>query len=246
MDYYFYTPPQNIFAAHLIISDEESHHIKNVLRYRIGDKIKVVDGVGFEYIVAIKDYKENDIICSILDKKEGCCDPRCKVTLFQAIPKGRRMDIIVEKTTELGIYRIVPITTIHSVSIPKSEKLKLSRWNKIAISAMKQSKGTILPVIDRIISFDEAVKNLTQFDLSLIAHEKENITHIKDVIKRRIRSGKEENSIAIFIGPEGGFTEEEIGLAKMDNVIPVSLGKRRLRTETAAIVAIALILAMRH
>lgn len=229
---YFYTHKNNIFSTNLEIYGEEVAHIRKVLRHRVGDKIIVVDGEGFKYFCEITQYKKDKIICSIIKKTKGETEPSVKLTLFQAIPKGAHMDFIVEKAAELGVEKIVPMITDFSVCKPDNESHKKIRWQNLSISAMKQSKGCVLTKIDNIKYFSDAIKEAKNFDLSMICNEKEEKNSVFDVFNNQ-------NKVCLFIGPEGGFSKNELNCANEMGIISVSLGKRRLRVETAAIVGCA-------
>lgn len=240
---YFYTPPECISNDKLEILGEEVVHITKSLRHKTGDKIKVTDGRGFEYTVSIEESRKDKLRCSIIEKHAGTCASRCKLTLFQTVPKQGRMDLIIEKATELGVHKIVPIITKYSICVPKNEENKSAHWNRIAINAMKQSMGTMLPIIDNVTNFSDAVKIARNFEFSLIAHCGVEVKHIKEALGGiGMPDIGHSTKIALFIGPEGGFSDEEIGLAIQNKIIPVSFGTKRLRSETAAIVGCALLL----
>jgi 16S rRNA (uracil1498-N3)-methyltransferase len=231
----FYTPPELISENRLEINGEEVIHITKSLRHKVGDTIKVVDGKGTEYTVIIKEHRRDNLVCDIIEKHSGLINNKRELTLFQAIPKQGKMDFVIEKATELGVKRIVPIITKYSVCVPGNEDNKLRHWNNIAVSAMKQSMGVVVPKISGLINFNVAVEEIKDFELPIIAHNDSNSRYIKEVLR-------DVKTSALFIGPEGGFSEEEVRLAIEEGAIPASFGVKRLRSETAAIVGCALLL----
>ncbi|MDD5528505.1 MAG: RsmE family RNA methyltransferase [bacterium] len=231
----FYTPPERISENRLEINGEEVIHITKSLRHKVGDTIKVLDGKGTEYTVMIKEHRRDNLVCDIIEKRSGVINNKRELTLFQAIPKQGKMDFVIEKATELGVKRIVPIITKYSVCVPGNEDNKLRHWNNIAVSAMKQSMGVIVPKISGLINFNIAVEEIKDFELPIIAHNDSNSRYIREIVK-------DVKTSALFIGPEGGFSEEEVKLAVEKGAIPASFGVKRLRSETAAIAGCALLL----
>jgi 16S rRNA (uracil1498-N3)-methyltransferase len=237
----FYTRPENIDHETLTIDGEEAKHILQVLRYKTGDVISVVDGCGTKYNVLIektsKEYLQGKIISSILSENE----PVCQVTLAQAVCRNERMDFLIEKATEIGVYSIIPILTERSlikVSGGFREKNKMERWRRLAIASMKQSLRTILPEIQNIIKFKELLPRIRNFDLCLIASLEKDSKSIKECEELRNNKGR----ILLVVGPETGFSEDELSQATECGAIPITLGARRLRTETAGVVFLSLVL----
>ncbi|MCX8015306.1 MAG: 16S rRNA (uracil(1498)-N(3))-methyltransferase, partial [candidate division WOR-3 bacterium] len=232
----YYTEKKNIFAKHLKIVGSEAHHISKVMRHKSGDIIYVTDGEGNEYQVAITKIGSNNIEAEILTKNRKPREPICQITLAPSIIKGKHMDLIIEKTTELGVYNILPIITERTVA-SISEK-KAERYQKIILSATKSSTRTYLPTLLKPIKFDDLLKTTNNYDIAILAYEDED-THnrLADILKSDFLQ-----KVLLIIGPEGGFTANEIQLAKAHNVQCFSLGPRRLRAETAAITALSLLL----
>jgi len=228
---YFYTPPNCITGDELVLDGEEFSHLTHVMRKQVGDTIRVVDGCGQVYDVRIIEVRKHLARCSILARQERLHEPPTELTVAAALLKSpSRFDYLVEKTTELGTRRIIPLLTKRT--IPRSGKR--DRWQKLAISAMKQSTRCVLPTITELMSFADFVSAVSPESLKLIPHQ-EVERQISDVHRGQ-------PSIIICIGPEGGFTDEELDRASEAGFISVTLGPRRLRAETAAVVASAAVL----
>jgi 16S rRNA (uracil1498-N3)-methyltransferase len=227
----FYTPPENISKERLTLLGDECKHIVKVLRKNIGDELTVVDGIGNEYNVEIEKIGKNEIYCKILNKSENKNESKIDITLGCALIKGERFDWLVEKVTEIGVKKIIPMLT-ERVLIKNA---KVERWRKISISAMKQSKRGYLPIIEDLQNFEDIIRKSSHYELKIIAHEKENTKTINNL------SGSKIQSSILLIGPEGGFTDEEIEFANKSNFEIISFGKTRLRTETAGVVGVSLL-----
>ncbi|KYO65162.1 Ribosomal RNA small subunit methyltransferase E [Thermovenabulum gondwanense] len=219
------------------ITGEDAHHISKVLRYKKGDIIEVSNGISYsgEGIIEEIDNKNNIIKVKII-KEEKDESGFTEITLFQAIPKGQKFDLIVQKNVEIGVKRIVPVFTKRI--IPRYEEVKISdkieRWNKIAMEAAKQCKRKDIPLVEKPLNFQQLQEKIKNFDFFLVPWENEKSLTLKQVMNN-IKKG-EAQKIAIFIGPEGGFDEEEIKNCVEKGAIPLTLGKRILRTETAGFV----------
>jgi 16S rRNA (uracil1498-N3)-methyltransferase len=227
------------------ISGEDFHHIKNVLRKRLGDTLDVCDGGGMEYVVSIKRiYK--DCIEACVEEAFVCdTESSLKLTLYQGLPKGDKMELIIQKCVELGVSKIVPVITERCVVKldEDSAKKKTARWQKIAFEAAKQSNRGVVPTVSLPISYKEAVQLSKNSDLSIIPYEKEVAGSLKKAISSvGVVEANKEVSVDVFIGPEGGFEEAEIEFATENDILPVSLGPRILRTETAGMAVIAIIM----
>ncbi|MCK9407828.1 MAG: RsmE family RNA methyltransferase [Bacteriovoracaceae bacterium] len=233
MSEYFYVPADYIIDQHIAIEGEEARHISRVLRKQPGDMIWVVDGEGKAYEVIIRLVAPEMIECEIQFEHHHLHEPDINLTLAVAQLKNpSRMDWIIEKATELGVRTIIPLQTNRTIARSPKE----DRWNNIALAAMKQSGRCILPKITPPTDFEMAIANSTEYDLKLIPYERtDHILFIAEALKHR----KPPRSAMILIGPEGGFTDEEVLHAEKAEFTQVSLGRRRLRTETAAIVALS-------
>lgn len=229
----FFVIPSQICQNNIIITGDDVNHIKNVLRLKIDEEIAVSNGVdGKEYRCRIKEMNEQNIACELLFIREEEVELPSKVYLFQAIPKGDKMEWIIQKTVELGVYQIIPIETKRGIVKldGKKARSKVARWQSIAEAAAKQSKRRIIPEVKEIMSFQEALLYISDMDVKLIPYEMaKDMGHTKQIIDGLV-SGQ---SIGVFIGSEGGFDENEIEGAIGKGVLPITMGKRILRTETA-------------
>ncbi|MCM8762675.1 MAG: 16S rRNA (uracil(1498)-N(3))-methyltransferase [Candidatus Omnitrophica bacterium] len=218
----------------IIIKEEKAHYLINVLRLKKGDEFEVINGKGKCFLLLIKEISKKEINCEVKNISGCNIESPISIILAQGILKGNKMDLVIQKATELGVKEIVPIVTERS---QLKETRKLNRWQKIAEEASKQSGRSIVPLIHKSIEFIELIDNYkSRTRKGLIFYEKDGIS-LKDAIKKLDNN----NNLLIIIGPEGGFTREEVNYAKEKGLIITSLGKRILRSETAAIVAIALV-----
>lgn len=222
----------------IFLDGENANHIINSLRCKIGEEIEISSGDGYDYICKIEEINKNSVVTTIIDCFGNESEPKTKIKLYQGLPKSEKMELIIQKCVELGIDEIVPVNTDRTiVKLTGKEDKKIVRWNKISEAAAKQSRRGKIPVIQPILNFSDAIKQANKNSLNIIPYEKEKSNTIKSIIKQF--NG---NSIGIFIGPEGGFSEKEITLAVENNIIPITLGKRILRTETAGFITTAILL----
>ena len=231
--YQFFVEPSQIQGTRVIITGNDVNHIKNVLRMQQGEEIAVSNGEdGKEYRCGIEELKEDEIICSLRFVKEDGVELPSKIYLFQGLPKADKMELIVQKAVELGVHEIIPVATKRAIVKldEKKAKSKISRWQTISEAAAKQSKRSIVPRIHPVMSFKEAVAYAGEMAVKIIPYElAEGMEKTRQLIEN-VQAGE---SIAIFIGPEGGFDEGEIAMALEHGIEPITLGKRILRTETA-------------
>ena len=220
------------------ITGSDVNHIKNVLRKKIDDKINICNSdTQKNYECVIKNIEENKIVCKILDEVKSLAESNLNITIFQGLPKSDKMELIIQKATELGVKTIVPVITKRTVIKlkDKDKQNKVDRWRKIAEVAAKQSGRDIIPTIENIIKIADI--KFDEFDKIFVLYENEEKISIKDEIEQLKNDNKEELNIGIVIGPEGGFAESEIEQLRLNqNVSVVTLGKRILRTETVALV----------
>ncbi len=214
------------------------NHLKNVLRKKVNDKIIICNSDTREnYECIIKDIEENKIICKILSKEKSVSESKLNITIFQGLPKADKMELIIQKCTELGVKYIVPVDTKRTIVKlkDKDKQTKVLRWQKIAEVAAKQSGRDIIPKIENIV--DMSKLEFKEYDKILVLYENEERVSIKQEIEKLKKLNKENLNIGIVIGPEGGLDEAEIEKIKLkNNVSVVTLGKRILRTETVALV----------
>ncbi|MBO4292789.1 MAG: 16S rRNA (uracil(1498)-N(3))-methyltransferase [Clostridia bacterium] len=217
------------------INGTDVNHIKNVLRLKENDQIEICDSESQQsYLCAIQQLQDNLIKCSIISKIEESKESNIKVTIFQGLPKSDKMELIIQKSVELGVYEITPVEMARCVVKlnEKDKSKKIERWNKISEVAAKQSQRDIIPQINNIMKISELANIIGQFDDIILAYEKEDNCTIKQELQRL----KEQNAnkIGIVIGPEGGLEEKEVKLLEENGAKVVTLGKRILRTETVA------------
>lgn len=221
----------------LCLEGADAIHISKSLRMKTGDELIICDKNETDHRCIITNIENNSIFLKVIESTHCINEPNIYVTLYQAIPKADKMDLIVQKCVELGVDKIVPVVTERCISRPdtKSINKKIIRWQKISEEAAKQSRRGKIPKIEFLINLECAAKKSQESDCSLVFYEL-NGKKINDIINHSPKT------ISIFIGPEGGFTEQEIFILSSYNVIPATLGKRILRTETAPIAALSIIM----
>lgn len=238
----FFVNTENIISNRAIIEDEDVKHIYKVLRLEEGDKVNINNCSGVEYLGEIVDITKTKVEVELIEKLEVNNEAPIDVYLFQGFPKPVKMDLIAQKCTELGVKEITPVITERvssSLGEINKDKKKVERWNRIAFEACKQSKRTLIPKVNDIISFEELLNTLKDMDLIVVPYENAENYGIKSVINNLKREVK---SVAVVIGPEGGFEESEIDSLKKLGADIVTLGPRILRTETAGFTCISLLM----
>ncbi len=238
----FFTDSGNVDreAGRLFIEGDDVNHIKNVLRANPGDKLIISDGRGNEYSVCLESFEKDRITASILDAAVNITEPPIAVTLFQGVPKSDKMEAIIQKCVELGVKKIVPVLTARTVVRFKDSKemeAKTIRWRRIALEAAKQCNRGVIPEVTLPVKLEKAFEASKEYALSLIPYENETDSGLRKYIGRH-----ESGSICFFIGPEGGFDEEEIMKALAFGIKPVTLGPRILRTETAGSTVLSILM----
>ena len=221
-----------------LITDDDYNHIKNVLRMKEGDNI-LVSSEGNSHLCAIKEFSGECAVAEIVEENFQDTALPVKLYLFQGLPKSDKMEFVIQKAVELGAEAVVPVEMSRCVVKldDKKKKSKTARWQAISESAAKQSKRTTIPKVYDVTSYKEALKLASELDLLLVPYEcKDGMLSTKNALKR-MQSGM---SVGILIGPEGGFDEKEIALAEEKGGLTISLGKRILRTETAAVTALSM------
>ncbi len=237
--YQFFVEPQQIQDRKIIITGSDVNHIRNVLRMKPGEEIAVSNGIdGREYRCGIEAFTQDEVICTLRFVKEDGVELPSRIFLFQGLPKADKMELIVQKAVELGVYEIIPVAARRCVVKLDEKKAagKVARWQGIAEAAAKQSKRAVIPQVHSVMRMQEAVECARSMDIRLIPYElAEDMQHTRAVIEAA-EPGKD---IAVFIGPEGGFEESEVRMAKEAGIEPVTLGKRILRTETAGLTVLS-------
>ena len=215
--------------------------MKNVLRMRIGEEVWISDGSEKEYHCTIDEFMEDCAILHILEIEEAGYELPNRIYLFQGLPKGDKMELIIQKAVELGAYSIVPVEMkrcVVKLDAKKAQK-KTVRWQQISESAAKQSKRMLIPEVKSVMSWREALAFAKELDVLMVPYElAKGMRETREIISS-IRAGQ---SVGIFIGPEGGFEEEEIQTAMEMGAKPVTLGKRILRTETAGMTMLSVLM----
>lgn len=239
----FFVKTEQINNNDIVIIGDDVNHIINVLRMKKTDEIQICNqDTGDNYNAEIVNYSKNEVECKIISKINETTESNVHITLFQGIPKFEKMELIIQKNTEVGIKSIVPVIMERTV-VKLDEKIaskKLERWQKIAEIAAKQSMRDIIPQIGNITKLKDI--DTTEFDAVLVAYENEEHNMLKTELQKLEKKIKSNNSseqqynIAIVIGPEGGISEKELVMLAEKNAKFVSLGKRILRTETAGVV----------
>lgn len=234
--HHFFAEPSDIRDRDILIRGQDFLHIRDVLRMRPGEVISVSDGVtDREYRCHIERIGEDTVCCRLDFIKEAGVELPVQVSLYQCLPKGDKMEFILQKAVELGVHEVIPVRSARSVVKLSGDKAeaKVRRWERIAEAAAKQSRRSQMPAVREVTDFSEAVRQASLMDCALIPYElSDGFSQTREVIGGL----KEGERIAVFIGPEGGFSEAEIQEAAEHGIKPVSLGKRILRTETAALV----------
>ena len=231
---YFFAPPENISQHSLDIDGDEFSHLTHVMRKNQGDKFCVVNGAGTTYDVELVETTKKKAVCRILAQHDRLHEPDIDVTLAVGILKnGSNFDFLIEKCTELGVNTFVPLLTERT--IPRHARV--DRWQKLALAAMKQSGRCVLPKVRDAIKFSEFVSTVPGSAAKFIPHERVTSPSLSG-----FATNQRAKEIIFCIGPEGGFSEAEVAYATTKGFAPVTLGMRRLRTETAAILACGLVL----
>lgn len=239
--HHFFTDPQNVYEKEVIITGNDVNHMKNVLRIKPGELVKISDGNGTEYECSVNRYESENAILNILNSFKSNSELSSKIYLFQGLPKSDKMELIIQKAAELGAYKVIPVTTKRAVVKldPKKAAKKVERWNAISLSAAKQSGRSMIPEVEQVMSFSEALQYAKQMDLILFPYE---LAEGMSVTKEIISTIKPNQKIGVFIGPEGGFEEEEVRKAEEIGAHPITLGKRILRTETAGLAVLSILM----
>lgn len=239
--YQFFVEPNqiNIDDKSVMIFGSDVNHIKNVLRMKIGEELNVSNGQdGREYRCGIRAFEEDRVLCELRFVKEDKVELPSRVYLFQGLPKADKMELIIQKAVELGVYQVIPVAAKRCVVKLDEKKAasKTARWQGIAEAAAKQSKRAIVPEVTKVLTFKQAVEKAAGMQVRMIPYELErNMERTRELVD----SLKPGEDIAVFIGPEGGFEESEIELAMENGIEPVTLGRRILRTETAGMTVLS-------
>ena len=239
--HHFFVTPDQVDEQNIYIKGSEVKHMRNELLKKTGGQVEISDGNNLKYLCEIVDYETDKAVLKILERRKADTELSSKLYLFQGLPKSDKMELIVQKAVELGAYEIVPVATkrcVVKLDAKKAEK-KVERWNSIAESAAKQAGRSIIPEVSEVMSYQAALRMVKELDVVLIPYElAEGMEETKAVIKA-MKSGQ---SVGIFIGPEGGFEQEEVEEAVTQGAKPVTLGRRILRTETAGMAMLSILM----
>ena len=238
--YHFFINQDQVEDDHIRIIGPDVNHIKNVLRMGAGEEVLISNGVDKDYLCEVTSVTAQEVTARILSVEEGGRELPARITLFQGLPKGDKMELIIQKAVELGACEIVPVETKRTVVKldKKKEESKLRRWNAVSESAAKQSKRLIVPEVTGVMSLKEALVFSKEFDLTVIPFENAKGMERTREILSQVKPGM---NVGIFIGPEGGFEDSEIELSESFGAKTVTLGKRILRTETAGLSVLSIL-----
>lgn len=268
----FFVDPSAVMGAHIYMENREDlHHLGKVLRGRPGMEIDISDGDCWEYKTVLEELTEDCATLKIIDKQKFATEPVTRVTLYQGIPKAAKMETVIQKTVEMGVDTIVPVFMERTVVVEKGNfGKKLDRWQKISAEAVKQCKRGIIPRVTESYDFDRMLAELADYDMVICPYENEEGLTIKDYLRGAAAAGKsgrdvppdapaagqegeksaqasscpapQARRIGLIIGPEGGFSDGEVARLKAAGAATVTLGKTILRTETAGLAALAMIM----
>lgn len=237
----FFVTPDQVGEDKIRIQGSDVNHMKNVLRMRPGEEVMVSDGNNRQYRCRVEDYPEGEAVLAILEAGLVDTELPSRIYLFQGLPKQEKMELIVQKAVELGVCQVIPVQTRRCVVKLDAKKAakKVQRWQQIAESAAKQAGRGYIPAVSEVMTFQEALAFSETLDIRLIPYELADGMEGTRKILDEIRPGQ---SVGIFIGPEGGFEKEEVGRAVEAGAMPITLGKRILRTETAGITVLSILM----
>lgn len=242
----FFVKEEQIKENEIIIIGQDVNHIKKVLRAKIGDELQVCNSQnGENYLCEIQDLENENIICKIKEKIKKQVESNVKVTIFQGLPKADKMEYIIQKSVELGVYDITPVEMKRCVVKlnEKDKNKKTERWQKISEVAAKQCGRDIIPQINNIINIKNICNLIEKYDIVLVAYENEEQNTLRTQIEElKKQNNKSKIKIGIIIGPEGGLEESDVEMLRENGAKIITLGKRILRTETVALNVLSIIM----
>lgn len=239
--HHFFVSQEQIDQEEILINGPDVNHMKNVLRLKPGEQVEVNDGAGDRHLCELEAFEPECARLRIIDTWKPEIELPSKLYLFQGLPKGDKMELIIQKAVELGVYEIIPVATKRAVVRLDEKKAakKAVRWNAIAESGAKQSGRSLIPQVRAVMTFREALQYADSLDVVLLPYEKADGMQETRRMIGQIMPGQ---SVGIFIGPEGGFEEQEVRQAAEHGVVPVTLGRRILRTETAGLAVLSILM----
>ena len=238
--YQFFVKDDQVAEHEISIEGSDVNHIRNVLRMKAGDEIRVTNESGKNWRCAITELSEQLVRAQIVEEMSATELP-CRVYLFQGLPKNDKMELIIQKAVELGVYEVIPVAMKNCVVKldEKKAQAKTTRWQEIAKSAAKQAKRSLIPTVQSPITWKEAVVRMKELDVGLVPYENERGMEATREAVSAILPGQ---TVGIWVGPEGGFAPEEIAAVRAENLKQISLGNRILRTETAGFTTLAFLI----
>lgn len=243
----FFVAPENIQDQNIQITGEDVNHIKNVLRKDLKDTLEICNTQdGSNFLCEIQQIEKEKIICTIIKKIETKSEPTTYVHIYQGLPKSDKMELIIQKSVELGVSEITPTNMVRCIVKldNKDARKKVERWQKISEVASKQSGRDIIPKVNNVCGFSEILNQCNEYDTIILAYENEKENKLKNEIQslKKLQEQKKNLKIAVIIGPEGGISQEEVEKAKKNGIKIVTLGNRILRTETVALNILSIIM----
>lgn len=239
--HHFFVTPEQVREENIIIEGSDVNHIKNVLRMKVGEELEISDGNNKKYLCEIESMSSDEVCAIIKEELNVDTELPSKIYLFQGLPKSDKMELIVQKAVELGVFEIIPVATkrvVVKLDDKKASK-KIERWQAIAESGAKQSGRNVIPEVKKVMAFKEAVQYAKSLDILLVPYElAEGMAETKTLISN-IKPGQ---SVGFFIGPEGGFETSEVEYAIENGAKAITLGKRILRTETAGLTTLSILM----
>ena len=239
----FFLPPEHCQTASLCLTGDEAHHAQRVVRVRLGERVAVVDGAGHEFLCEVQGYDRDQARLTVLEKRLQLA-PSSQVTLLQGVPKGKLMDAIIQKATELGVFRIVPLLTERVVARfdDKEEARKAEKWRLVAREALKQCGSAWMPTVEQPITPNQFLARKESFELALIASLESGSRPAREYFRAlEVEHRQMPRSVCVWVGPEGDFTPAETQSIKSHGVLPITLGRLVLRAETAAIYCLSIL-----
>lgn len=234
----FFIPADRISEGTVTVTGDDAHHISRSLRMAAGERITVCDGTGTDYECELTAFLPDRVLANVLSSAPSASEPPYHATVFQALPKGEKLDAVIQKAVECGASEIVPFESERCVvRMTDGEEKKRERRNRIALEAAKQCGRGIIPTVAGTLRFEEAITRAAKADLALFCYEGEGTQPLPEVLNAFC--GKGTPTVSVMVGSEGGFSKREADAAKDRGMIPVGLGTRILRTETAAAFVLA-------
>lgn len=239
--HHFFVTPDQVMGQFIVIEGQDVNHMKNVLRMKIGEQVEISDGNNKKYLCEVEEYEDDTARLHVLEEMEADTELSSKLYLFQGLPKNDKMELIVQKAVELGAYEVIPVSTKRAVVKLDAKKAakKVERWNSISESAAKQAGRSLIPEVTEVLTFSRALEKAKELDVVLIPYE---LAKGMEEAKQLIHSIRKGQSVGIFIGPEGGFERAEVEQAMEAGAKPITLGRRILRTETAGLTILSVLM----